>query len=150
MPTNFNTLIRLQPISTSARGNSPLWSRARGEYLAELTEDADDKMLARFGSLRTCLLMPARSTLQGSASFTALSRLDPTLKVADDFSAVIAICLGASAKAIALVWRSLMLIITLASTHDALPKVLDMLEELSLSLPRLRCYEESYLWSPVP
>lgn len=101
-------------------------------------------MLAGVKSLEDLVAYARTINFPGANSFTALSRLGPTLKLVDDFSAVIAICLGANAKVIGFVWGSLRLIITLASsTDEALQKVLDMLEELSLSLPRLRHYEEN-------
>lgn len=62
----------------------------------------------------------------------------------DDFSAVIAVCFGADARLTAFVWGSIRLMLKLASsTGDTLKDVLDMLEELSLTLPRLRTYEAS-------
>jgi hypothetical protein len=62
----------------------------------------------------------------------------------DDFSAVIAVCFGADTKLTAFVWGSIRLMLTLASSAgDTLKDVLDMLEELSLTLPRLRTYETS-------
>lgn len=137
-------LNRLQSKATSARSNSPLWNRALERYLEELDGDADDELLAGVGSLEDLVAYARTIEPPGANSSTALSRLGPNLKFVDDFSAVVAICLGANAKVIAFVWGSLRLIITLASsTDDALQKALDMLEELSLSLPRLRYYEEN-------
>lgn len=136
----------MQSEATSARSNSPLWNRALEKYVEELDEDADDGILAGVGSLEDLIAYARTIEYPGSNSFTALSRLGSSLKFVDDFSAVVAICLGASAKVIAFVWGSLGLIITLASsTDDALQiqNVLDMLEELSLSLPRLRYYENN-------
>lgn len=73
-----------------------------------------------------------------------MNRLGPTLKFVDDFSAVIAICFGADAKLTAFVWGSIRLMLTLASsTGDILKDVLDMLEELSLTLPRFKAYEHN-------
>ena len=67
------------------------------------------------------------------------------LKFVDDFSAVIAVCFGADAKVTAFVWGSIRLMLTLASSAgDTLKNVLDMLEELSLTLPRIRTYETSF------
>jgi hypothetical protein len=76
------------------------------------------------------------------SAFGSLQRLGPTLKFVDDFSAVIAVCFGADAKLTAFVWGSIRLMLTLASSAgDTLKDVIDMLEELSLTLPRLRAYE---------
>lgn len=75
---------------------------------------------------------------------SSLNRLGPILKFVDDFSAVIAVCFGADAKLTAFIWGSIRLILTLASTvGDTLQDVLDMLEELSLTLPRFRIYEQT-------
>ena len=68
--------------------------------------------------------------------------LDQTLKFVDDFSAVIAVYFGADAKLTAFVWGSIRLMLSLASSAgDTLKDVLEMLEELSLILPRFRAYE---------
>lgn len=126
------------------RGTSPLWSRALEKYREEQDGDGDDEILAGTVSLEDMVAYARTIQSSGSTSVKALSRLGPTLKFVDDFSALVALCLGANAKVIAFVWGSLRLIITLASSAgDALPKALDMLQELSLSLPRLRYYEEN-------
>lgn len=73
-----------------------------------------------------------------------MHRLGPTLKFVDDFSAVIAVCFGADAKLTAFVWGSIRLMLHLASSAgDILKDVLDMLEELSFTLPRFRTYEDT-------
>ena len=78
---------------------------------------------------------------QGKA---VVNRLDSILKFVNDFSAVVAVCFGADAKLAALVWGSIRMILTLASpTSDTFRDVVDMLEELSLTLPRFRYYEKS-------
>ena len=123
---------------------SPLWNRALEKYREELDGEDDYVILEGTGSLEDLLAYARTIQVPGPNSFKALSRLGPTLKFVDDFSALIALCLGANAKITAFVWGSLRLIITLASSAgDALQKVLDMLEELSLSLPRFRYYEEN-------
>ena len=73
-----------------------------------------------------------------------LNRLDLIFKFINDFSAVVALCLGAEAKLAALVWGSIRIILTLASsTSDTLQDIVDVLEELSLTLPRFRHYERT-------
>ena len=73
-----------------------------------------------------------------------INRLDTVLKFFNDFSAVLAVCFGADAKLAALVWGSIRMVLTLASSaSDTLRDVVDMLEELSLILPRFRYYEKS-------
>lgn len=77
-------------------------------------------------------------------ALASLNRLAPRFKFVDDFSAIVALCAGADAASTALVWGSIRLLITLASSAgDTLQDVLDMLEELSLTLPRFRVYEDT-------
>ena len=71
-------------------------------------------------------------------------RLAPRLKFVDDFSAVLALCFGADAALTAAVWGSIRLILDQASSAaETLQDVLDMLEELSLTLPRFQVYEQT-------
>ncbi|KAI0024434.1 P-loop containing nucleoside triphosphate hydrolase protein [Xylariomycetidae sp. FL0641] len=77
-------------------------------------------------------------------ALASLNRLAPKFKFVDDFSAIIALAFGADATLTAVVWGSIRLILTLASSAgDTLQDVLDMLEELSLTLPRFRLYEDT-------
>ena len=81
---------------------------------------------------------------QERTSLSSLKRLGPKLKFVDDFSAVIALYFGANATLTALVWGSIRLMLTHASSAtESLQDVLDMLEELSLTLPRLKAYEKT-------
>jgi hypothetical protein len=74
----------------------------------------------------------------------SLTRLAPRFKFVDDFSAVLALCFGADAALTAAVWGSIRLILShAASAADTFQDVLDMLEELSLTLPRLHAYEQT-------
>ena len=130
----------------TGRNASPLWNRALERYREELNGSDDYEAISGSGSLDELInyaktidmRVPERTALN------SLSRLRPILKFVDDFSAVIAICFGADAKLTAFVWGSIRVIITLASSAgDSLQNVLDMLEELSLTLPRFRHYEET-------
>lgn len=113
-------------------------------YREELKDDDHNEILAGTKSLDDLIAYVSTIQVPGSNAFQPLSRLGPKLKFVDDFSALVALCLGTNTKITAFVWGSLRLIITLASSAgDALQKVLDMLEELSLSLPRFRSYEEN-------
>ena len=115
-------------------------------YREELGEGDDYELITGSGSLDD-LINYAKTIETGGAQRTALNslnRLGPILKFVDDFSAVIAVCFGADAKLTAFVWGSIRLIITLASSaSDTLQNALDMLEELSLTLPRFRHYEDT-------
>lgn len=65
------------------------------------------------------------------------------LKFVDDFSAVIALFFGANARLTAFVWGSIRLILSLAvAANENLQSILDMLEELSVTLPEFRSYED--------
>ncbi|KAL8700555.1 MAG: hypothetical protein Q9201_005385 [Fulgogasparrea decipioides] len=73
-----------------------------------------------------------------------VNRLGPILKFVNDFSAITALYFGADAKLAALVWGSIQLILRLASlTENTLQDIVDVLEELSLTLPRFRHYEKT-------
>ena len=132
---------------TKPRSTSPLWDRALERYKEDLGDDDDDEndeFLAGCSSLEELVDYARSLEPHGWNSTGTLNRLLPSLKFVDDFSAVVAICLGANAKVIASVWGSLRVIISLASTaDDSLQQALDMLEEVSLSLPRLRRYEQT-------
>lgn len=73
----------------------------------------------------------------------SFNRLGPMLKFVDDFSAVIALCFGADTRLTAFVWGSIRLILSLAvAASENLQSIVDMLEEVSLTLPEFRSYEE--------
>lgn len=133
------------------RTSSPLWLKAIERYRAELEENDDFEDIVGVGSLEALLdhtksiekLLPPERTL-----LNLFNRLGSRLKFVDDFSAIIALYFGADANLTGLVWGSIRLMLTLASSAgDTLQDILDMLEELSLTLPRLRAYENSPLMS---
>jgi NB-ARC domain len=124
-----------------------LWNRALERYREELEEVDDREILAGPGSLDDLVnyaktiepLVPSERT-----ALTTFNRLKPILKFVDDFSAVIAVCFGVDARLTAFFGGSIRLIITPASSAgETLQNALDMLEELSLTLPRFRQYEET-------
>jgi hypothetical protein len=116
-------------------------------YREELKQSDDYDSIVQIASLED--LLNYTKTIEQSLprdrnAVSSLQRLGPTLKFVDDFSAVIAVCFGADVKLAAFVWGSIRLMLTLASSAgDTLKNVLDMLEELSLTLPRFRAYENS-------
>ncbi|KAI9719975.1 MAG: hypothetical protein M1812_003100 [Candelaria pacifica] len=126
---------------------SPLWERALERYRAELKECDDYEGVLDVASVEELLsqvkaLEPAKAN--NRTTMSTLNRLEPTLTHMNDFAAVVALCLGAETKTAALVWGSIRAILTLAlPTGDMLRDVMDMLEELSMSLPRFRTYEET-------
>ena len=114
-------------------------------YQEELEENDDYQSIVEIASLDDLLnyiKTIEHSLPRGRNALSSMQRLGPTLKFVDDFSAVIAVCFGADAKLTAFVWGSIRLMLTLASNAgDTLKDVLDMLEELGLTLPRFRAYE---------
>ncbi|KAJ9669237.1 hypothetical protein H2201_000589 [Coniosporium apollinis] len=129
------------------RTGSPLWNKALERYREELEENDDYQDIIEVRSLED-LLYHAKSIEsllpQERTALNSMSRLGPKLKFVDDFSAAIALYFGADATLTALVWGSIRLMLTLASSAgDTLQDVLDMLEELSLTLPRFKTYEKT-------
>ncbi|KAG9248058.1 hypothetical protein BJ878DRAFT_532187 [Calycina marina] len=134
-----------QDETKNKRVSSSLWQKAVVRYQEELQENDDYQVIMELGSLDDLmnqaksiepLLPPERRSL------SSMNRVGPKLKFVDDFTALIALYFGADAKLIALVWGSIRLMLTLASSAgDTLQNILDMLEELSLTLPRFRAYE---------
>ncbi|GAP84174.1 putative NB-ARC and TPR domain protein [Rosellinia necatrix] len=126
---------------------APLWERALERYRDELGGNEDYQAVNELHSLED--LLTHVNNLQNEPSrnrqsLASLNRLAPKFKFLDDFSAVIALTFGADPTLTAVVWGSVRLILTLASSAaDTLQDVLDMLEELSLTLPRFRVYEDT-------
>ncbi|OAX82520.1 hypothetical protein ACJ72_03130 [Emergomyces africanus] len=127
---------------------TPLWEKALENYREELAEKDDYKwVLENQGTLDE--LMKFTNSLEwpglrDRSVLNSLKRLKPILKFVNDFSAVIALYFGADTALTAVIWGSLKLILTLASSaEDSLRDMLDMLEELSLTLPRFKTYEET-------
>lgn len=126
---------------------TPLWDRAVERYRDELDEKGDYQDIVEDGSFQG-LLTHAESikTLipTGRESLLSFNRLGAVLRFVDDFSAVVALAVGADATLTAVIWGSIRLILTLAvSAGETLNDVVDMLEELSLTLPRFRDYERN-------
>jgi hypothetical protein len=117
------------------------------KYREELQAAADYQDIQKVHTLDQ--LIASVSAIQDSApsiytGVLSLKRLAPRLKFVDDFSAVLALCFGADAALTAAVWGSIRLILShAASAADTFQDVLDMLEELSLTLPRLQVYEQT-------
>ncbi|KAJ5124771.1 uncharacterized protein N7515_008596 [Penicillium bovifimosum] len=124
---------------------SPLWEKALESYHEDLVADDDFRMILKTGSLEELLadnqiLQPFGP--QGRKALDSMNRLKPTFKLLNDFSVVLAVSFGAGTAVTAVVWGSIRMILTLASAADnTLHEVSDMLEELSLTLPRLKHYE---------
>ncbi|KAI0157224.1 hypothetical protein GGR57DRAFT_461278 [Xylariaceae sp. FL1272] len=126
---------------------APLWSKALERYREELGGSEDFQAVNEVHSLED--LVTHVNALQNNPSrnrqsLASLNRLAPKFKFLDDFSAIIALTFGADPTLTAVVWGSVRLILTLASSAgDTLQDMLDMLEELSLTLPRFRSYEDT-------
>lgn len=126
---------------------SPLWEKALESYHKDLAADDDFRMILETGSLEELLaddhiLQPFGP--QGRKALDSMNRLKPTFKLLNDFSVVLAVSFGVGTAVTAVVWGSIRMILTLASAADnTLQEVSDMLEELSLTLPRLKHYEKT-------
>jgi hypothetical protein len=132
-----------------------LWTRALERYLDELEgnkghDHAYQKIITSELEARSIEdVLEYAKTLESilprqQTTLVSLSRLSPNLKVVDDFAAAIAICFGADAKLTAFLWGSIRIILTLSSSAgDSFREVLDMFEELSMTLPRFRIYEQT-------
>ena len=153
------------------RDQSELWNKALDKYREEL-KDGDDfeenlyvnSMEELIGQVRAMDVQNARV----AKTISSLNRLEPMLMNLNDFSAVIALFLGANVKGAALVWgslriilsvcillqlqqyRSLLTMIKLAQPtgSDIMCELLDMLEELALSLPKFKAYEKTLPLTP--
>ena len=145
-PHGYCAFVTHVPTKCSENG-TPLWNRALQRYRDEIGRQQDYQNIVEAGSLED-LLNHARTIKplapQEQTALNSFYRLGPILKFLDDFSAIIAVSFGADAKLTALVWGSIRVILTLASSaEDKLQEVLDMLEELSLTLPKFKNYEQT-------
>lgn len=143
--TGIQQTMKVEATSHS-QGPTPLWHMALEKYRDELQDAQDYEAIQGVHSLDE--LIKSMSTIQAgpgvSNSLATLKRLTPRLKFVDDFSAVLALCFGADTALTAAVWGSIRLILSHASSAaETLQDVLDMLEELSLTLPRFQVYERT-------
>lgn len=129
------------------RSPSPLWSAALERFRDELEGPDDFKAVENIRSLQD--LVDSFASLQSAAprqqpGIPSVNRLAPKLKFVDDFTAVLALCFGADATLTAAMWGSIRLILSYASSAaEIFQDVLDMLEDLSLTLPRFHLYEST-------
>ncbi|RJE22879.1 NB-ARC domain protein [Aspergillus sclerotialis] len=126
---------------------SPLWEKALQNYREELSGDDDFRTIIETGSLDELLndskIKPPVGA-QGRKALNSMNRMKPMVKLVNDFSAVLAVAFGADAILTTLIWGSIRMILTLASSAEStLQEVLNMLEELGLTLPRFRAYEQT-------
>ncbi|KAF4984957.1 hypothetical protein FDECE_16948 [Fusarium decemcellulare] len=134
------------------QASSPLWHQALEKYREELQAAEDYQTIQKVHTLDE--LIDSFTSFQGvtpgnHAGILSLNRIAPRLKFVDDFSAVLALCFGADTALTAAVWGSIRLILSHASSAaETLKDVLDMLEELSLTLPRLQVYEQTLPLNP--
>ena len=99
----------------ASSSQSPLWEKALEKYCKELKDGDDFVDILKIGSMEELLsqtksLEPAGA--RDSASSSSLTRLEPILGHLNDFSAIVALLLGADAKSAALVWGSIRIILT--------------------------------------
>ena len=100
-----------------------MWEKALEHYRKELQDGDDYKVTLGVTSMEE-LLTQAKSleppASRNSSALNSLSRLEPILGHLNDFSAVVALCLGADAKSAAIVWGSIRLILTVGSPRLSL------------------------------
>lgn len=124
-----------------------MWHQALEKYRDELRGAGDYDAIQKVRTLDE--LIDSFASMQDAApsnyaGVLSLSRIAPRLKFVDDFSAVLALCFGADAGLTAAVWSSIRLILSHASSAaETLQDILDVLEELSLTLPRFQVYEQT-------
>ncbi|KAI6840937.1 hypothetical protein KC340_g1632 [Hortaea werneckii] len=130
---------------------SNLTSKALARFHEEM--GAEDSIFQDISSPEEVLsaakaLEPLQRSSSGSTG--SLFRLEFILGNINDFAAIFALGSGAQPRVTGAVWGSLKVLLMLASTtNDTLGEVLNMLDEMSLALPRFRSYEESLPMTPA-
>ena len=130
-----------------SRTPSSLWHQAVEKYREELQATEGYQAIQKVPTLEE--LISSCSSIQDTAPSNyarviSHSRIVPRLNFVDDFSAVLALCFGADAVLTVALWGSIRLILRhVSSTVETLQDVLDLLEELSLALPRFQAYEQT-------
>ena len=135
-------------MSSDKRTNSssPVWDRALKRFQDEIDQSNDFQAVIEEGSLQGLLdyAQDAQVCARERSAATNMNRLGPILRFVNDFAAVIAVSSGTDPKMTAIVWGSIRLLISLGSSAgDTLQEIMDMLEELSLTLPRFHRYEKT-------
>jgi len=98
----------------------------------------------RVHSLEDLLVHLQHAPPPNSQSLTALNKFAPGFKLIDDFLTIFALTFGIDPTLIVIVWGSVRIILTPASfAGDTLQNVLDMLEELSHTLPSFGAYGDT-------
>lgn len=126
--------------------STTIWARALDRFQDELDEKDDFQAVIEEGSLQSLLTFTqaTQASAQERSSVVNMRRVGPIVKFVNDFAALIAFSCGTDPRMTALVWGSIRLLISLSSTAgDTLQDILDMLEELSLTLPRFHNYERT-------
>ncbi|KAH0544775.1 hypothetical protein FGG08_001142 [Glutinoglossum americanum] len=134
------------PYQKLSEYRSPLLDEAMNRYRSELKDGGDFILDGEGveGLLNQARALEPRLSRRTDSSSASLTRIEPMLSHMNNFAAILAVCFGADAKVAALVWGSIKVILRLASpTQDILSDVLDMLEEISWSLPRFTTYEQT-------
>ncbi|PGH05348.1 hypothetical protein AJ79_06817 [Helicocarpus griseus UAMH5409] len=121
------------PVSQECQ--SPLITKALDRYRAELNDGGD--AILEVDNLEDLLNQARSFEPKGSRvpkQSTPFDRLEPILSCFNDFAAVMAVCFGAQPKITG---------ILASPSKDILNDILDMLEEISSSLPRFTTYEKT-------
>ena len=143
-------------------GRSEILSKALERFRTEL-DDGDSESLVQVSNAEELIaqINSLQHTARSSQMTRSMSRLEPILAYINDFAALIALFSGTDPKATGLVWGSLRMILAVLDAHrvklrirltiselatpaeHAFDGILAMLDEISLSLPRFRTYEET-------
>ena len=102
--------------------HSPLLDEAMNRYRSEL-KDGDDFILD--GESLEGLLSQARALeprfIRRASPSQSLTRIEPILSHMNNFAAILAVSLGADAKAAALVWGSIRIILSVLKIPSSIP-----------------------------
>ena len=103
------------PIVSESKLSPSIWEKALENYREDLAADDDFRMILETGSLEDLLkdakIIPPFGP-QGKKALDSMSRLKPTLKIVNDFSAMLAVCFGAGTTLTALIWGSIRMILS--------------------------------------
>ncbi|CAG8147427.1 unnamed protein product [Penicillium nalgiovense] len=134
-------------VQTSEANLPLLWERAEKSYHQDLASDKEFAKILETRSLEE--LLADTHVLQPVDPFgrelpCTIDRLGPAFKLLSDFLVILKMSYGADSAQTALLWGSIRVILTLASTTDSiLQEIFEMIEELALTLPRLKCCEHT-------
>ena len=128
--------------------NSSTWHTAIESYREQIKDDKDYHKVMETNSVED-LLKDAEtiySNIRYKSPVDFVQRLQPTLILVKNFSAVLNHCFGDDVTFAIITWGSIRLIISLASSRESIiDRVITMLEELASKLPKLKADMDNQL-----